>query len=117
MRFELHRYLGWPGQAPSYKVGERIWLEGRDEAEARRGAAFDLKAFHREALDLGSLGLDPLRRRWPGCDRTARPRLGLPGPAGDPARRRGRAGVIVSGVDESEVDDCRPPSWRCSWPS
>ncbi|QCX28253.1 DUF885 domain-containing protein [Nocardioides jishulii] len=59
--FEVNRYLGWPGQAPSYKVGERIWLEARDEARSRRGDAFDLKQFHRDALDLGSLGLDPLR--------------------------------------------------------
>ena len=59
--FEVKRYLGWPGQAPSYKVGERIWLEARDEARARQGSAFDLKAFHRAALDLGSLGLDPLK--------------------------------------------------------
>ncbi|TQL70019.1 uncharacterized protein (DUF885 family) [Nocardioides albertanoniae] len=59
--FEVARYLGWPGQAPSYKVGERIWLQARDDAHARAGDAFDLKAFHRAALDLGSLGLDPLR--------------------------------------------------------
>jgi len=61
LQFEVKRYLGWPGQAPSYKVGERIWLEAREEARARQGADFDLKAFHRSALDLGSLGLDPLR--------------------------------------------------------
>ena len=61
LRFELNRYLGWPGQAPSYKVGERIWLQARDDARARLGADFDLKAFHRAALDLGSLGLDPLQ--------------------------------------------------------
>ncbi|GAA1797890.1 DUF885 domain-containing protein [Luedemannella flava] len=61
LRFELNRYLGWPGQAPSYKVGERIWLQARADAEARKGADFDLKAFHRAALDLGALGLDPLR--------------------------------------------------------
>lgn len=61
IQFELNRYLGWPGQAPSYKVGERIWLQARDEVKARRGADFDLKAFHRAALDLGSIGLDPLR--------------------------------------------------------
>ena len=61
IRFEVNRYLGWPGQAPSYKVGERIWLQARDEVERRKGADFDLKAFHRSALDLGSLGLDPLR--------------------------------------------------------
>jgi uncharacterized protein (DUF885 family) len=59
--FEVKRYLGWPGQAPSYKVGERIWLQARDDVRARQGDAFDLKAFHRAALDLGSLGLDPLR--------------------------------------------------------
>lgn len=61
LRFELDRYLGWPGQAPSYKVGERLWLQIREELAAREGAAFDLKAFHRRALDLGSVGLDVLR--------------------------------------------------------
>ena len=61
LRFELNRYLGWPGQAPSYKVGERIWLAARDDARRRQGERFDLKAFHRSALDLGSIGLDPLR--------------------------------------------------------
>jgi uncharacterized protein (DUF885 family) len=57
---ELHRYLGWPGQAPVYKVGERVFLTGREEAKARHGAAFDLKAWHRSVLDLGPLGLGPL---------------------------------------------------------
>jgi uncharacterized protein (DUF885 family) len=61
LRYELNRYLGWPGQAPSYKVGERIWLQAREDAEARKGSAFDLREFHRAALDLGGLGLDPLR--------------------------------------------------------
>jgi uncharacterized protein (DUF885 family) len=59
--FEVNRYLGWPAQAPSYKVGERIWLQAREDVKARQGAAFDLKEFHRAALDLGSLGLDPMR--------------------------------------------------------
>jgi uncharacterized protein (DUF885 family) len=62
LRFELNRYLGGPGQAPSYKVGERIWLQARDDARARAGADFDLKTFHRDALNLGALGLDPLRK-------------------------------------------------------
>jgi uncharacterized protein (DUF885 family) len=61
LRFELDRYLGWPGQAPSYKVGERIWLQAREDARHRLGDAFDLRSFHTAALNLGSLGLDPLR--------------------------------------------------------
>jgi uncharacterized protein (DUF885 family) len=61
LRFELDRYLGWPGQAPSYKLGERIWLQARDDARRRQGASFDLKEFHSQALALGSIGLDPLR--------------------------------------------------------
>jgi uncharacterized protein (DUF885 family) len=61
IQFEVNRYLGWPGQAPSYKVGERIWLQAREDARTRLGSAFDLRAFHRAALDLGSLGLDPLQ--------------------------------------------------------
>jgi uncharacterized protein (DUF885 family) len=61
LRFELDRYLGWPGQAPAYKVGERIWLEAREEARRRKGADFNLRQFHEDALNLGPLGLDPLR--------------------------------------------------------
>jgi uncharacterized protein (DUF885 family) len=61
LRFELDRYLGWPGQAPSYKLGERIWLEAREDARRRQGASFDLRKFHADALNLGPLGLDPLR--------------------------------------------------------
>jgi uncharacterized protein (DUF885 family) len=60
-RFELTRYLGWPGQAPSYKIGERMWLQLREDARAAERDAFDLKAFHRRALDIGSVGLDVLR--------------------------------------------------------
>ncbi|WP_238152515.1 DUF885 domain-containing protein [Kribbella speibonae] len=62
LQAELNRYLGWPGQAPAYKVGERIWLQAREEAKQRKGSAFDLRTFHSDALNLGSIGLDPLRR-------------------------------------------------------
>ena len=61
LRFELNRYLGWPGQAPSYKLGERIWLQAREDVRQRKGADFSLKDFHSQALALGALGLDPLR--------------------------------------------------------
>ena len=62
-RYEIDRYLGWPGQAPGYKVGERVWMEGRDGARRRHGAAFDLRAFHTAALDMGPMGLDLLGDR------------------------------------------------------
>jgi len=62
-RDEIDRYLGWPGQAPSYKVGERIWIAGRDAAQRRRGDTFDFKAFHAAALNMGGMGLDPLAKR------------------------------------------------------
>ncbi|MEV1129516.1 DUF885 domain-containing protein [Agromyces sp. NPDC049794] len=61
VRFEVNRYLGWPGQAPSYKVGQRIWEQLRDEFRRREGDAFDIREFHRRALDLGGVGLDTLR--------------------------------------------------------
>ena len=62
LRFELHRYLGWPGQAPSYMLGSQIWLQAREEARKRAKDAFSLKDFHSKALGLGSMGLDPLRQ-------------------------------------------------------
>jgi uncharacterized protein (DUF885 family) len=57
---ELVRYLGLPGQAISYKLGERAWLDGRAAARRARGEQFDLKAWHMAALSQGSLGLDDL---------------------------------------------------------
>jgi len=61
VEFEVNRYLGWPGQAPSYKVGQRIWEQLRDDVAAHDGDAFDVKAFHKRALDIGGVGLDTLR--------------------------------------------------------
>lgn len=61
---EVVRYFGWPGQATSYKLGERAWLASREEARQRPG--FDLKRWHTQALNLGPIGLaglaDELRR-------------------------------------------------------
>ncbi|MGW9302113.1 DUF885 domain-containing protein [Streptomyces cyaneofuscatus] len=57
---ELTRYLSMPGQAIGYKLGERAWLLGRENARAAHGDAFDLKAWHMAALSQGSLGLDDL---------------------------------------------------------
>lgn len=59
---EVTRYLGLPGQAISYKVGERAWLQARDGAQERAGADFSLKTFHARALDLGPMGLEQMQR-------------------------------------------------------
>jgi uncharacterized protein (DUF885 family) len=61
VKFEVNRYLGWPGQAPSYKVGQRIWEQLRDEVAEREGDSFSIKQFHKRALDIGGVGLDALR--------------------------------------------------------
>ncbi|KEI44268.1 DUF885 domain-containing protein [Saccharopolyspora rectivirgula] len=63
VRDEVDRYLGWPGQAPSYKLGERLWRAARDEAKQRYGDAFDVKDFHTRALRMGPMGLDTLREQ------------------------------------------------------
>ncbi|MEJ1087548.1 DUF885 domain-containing protein [Microbacterium sp. Mu-80] len=60
-QFEVNRYLGWPGQAPSYKVGQRIWEQVRDAVREQQGESFNFKDFHKRALDLGGVGLDTLR--------------------------------------------------------
>ncbi len=54
---EVTRYLGWPGQAPAYKIGERVILNLRAERKAREGADFDLKRFHADVLEAGPVGL------------------------------------------------------------
>jgi uncharacterized protein (DUF885 family) len=59
---EVDRYLGFPGQAISYKVGERVWLEAREAAKAKADAAFDLKDWHNAALRLGPMGLAQMKR-------------------------------------------------------
>jgi len=58
---EVKRYLGWWGQAISYKVGEREILGMRDQAMREAGAGFDRKDFHRRMLEGGAIRLDQLR--------------------------------------------------------
>ncbi|HYL41292.1 MAG TPA: DUF885 domain-containing protein, partial [Candidatus Binatus sp.] len=60
---EVLRYLSWPSQATTYKLGERTWLAGREAARAAaaaEGRTFDRKAWHARALALGPLGLRQL---------------------------------------------------------
>lgn len=61
IRFEVNRYFGWAGQAPAYKVGQRIWEQLRDAAAQRAGAEFSLRDWHTRALALGNVSLDTLR--------------------------------------------------------
>ena len=61
VRFEVNRYFGWPGQAPSYKIGQRIFEQIRDAAQQAEGDSFDLKRFHTRVLNVGGVGLDTLR--------------------------------------------------------
>ena len=61
VRYEVNRYLGWPGQAPSYKIGQRVWEELRDDARRRAGSEWNIRDWHRRALDIGGVGLDTLR--------------------------------------------------------
>jgi uncharacterized protein (DUF885 family) len=60
---EIDRYLGWAGQAPGYKLGERVWLAAINDARQRHGTTFNLKHFHAHALAMGSIGLDLLQDR------------------------------------------------------
>ncbi len=66
MASEIVRYLGWPAQAISYKVGERSWLTAREGARKATGGSFDLKAFHTKALSIGPMGLSQLERELAG---------------------------------------------------
>ena len=58
LAFEVNRYLGWPGQAPSYAIGERLWHKTRDDAIAQ---GMTPRQFHSEALALGSIPMSILR--------------------------------------------------------
>jgi uncharacterized protein (DUF885 family) len=60
---EVDRYIAWPGQALSYKMGELTILELRSEAEQKLGDQFDIRAFHDTVLAQGGLPLDLLRKQ------------------------------------------------------
>ena len=97
LRFELNRYLGWPGQAPSYKVGERIWLQAREDAKARKGADFDLQGRSTgRRWTSARWASTRCGGRWPGSESTAAARRRYGGRRRPASARCHRSGVTFS---------------------
>ena len=60
---EIDRYIGWPGQAPSYMIGRTEIMRLREEARAALGDRFDIRAFHDRVLEDGTVPLALLRAK------------------------------------------------------
>ena len=63
MQTETNRYISWPGQALSYKMGQLQILDLRARAQKELGSKFDIREFHDQILDSGALPLDVLQEQ------------------------------------------------------
>lgn len=63
IQYETDRYISWPAQALSYKLGQLKFRELRDKAQKELGPRFDIRSFHDEMLNAGTLPLDLLEAR------------------------------------------------------
>jgi len=60
---ETNRYISWPGQALSYKMGQLKILELRAQAQKELGSKFDIREFHDQVIDSGAVPLDVLEQQ------------------------------------------------------
>lgn len=60
---EIERYMSWPGQALSYKIGQLKIIELRNRAEEALGDSFDIRAFHNQILETGCVPLELLEKK------------------------------------------------------
>jgi uncharacterized protein (DUF885 family) len=72
---ETDRYMAWPAQALGYKIGQLKFIALRERAKKELGPAFDVRAFHDEALSGGAMPLDVLEARidsWTAAQKASR---------------------------------------------
>jgi len=63
LQAEIDRYVNWPAQSLGYKIGQLKFIELRERARRKLGSNFDIRKYHEEVLDAGSLPLDLLEAR------------------------------------------------------
>jgi polyvinyl alcohol dehydrogenase (cytochrome) len=108
VRGEVNRYISWPGQAPSYMIGNLEILRLREDARARLGERFDVREFHDQVLGHGMLTLPLLRElleEWTARTATASPEPAAGGADGTTAAATVAGGAAHAAGDASGASD------------